>query len=106
MYSRSYLSIYVTALNSMSRYPAPMPYRPNTLFSIVRNTKYAIALKVKASSKPTSPPYAGSPIFLPIGPLSQTCAMPITAPKIPNAKAEMAAMPGGRSEGLAYVDRL
>ena len=40
----------------LRRHPAQIPYLPNTLFSIVRNTTYATALKVNASSKPTSPP--------------------------------------------------
>lgn len=47
-----------------------------------------------------SPPYPGVPIFLPMGPLNQTCAIPITAPMMPKPKATMAARPGGRREGV------
>lgn len=79
-------------------------HRPNCLFSNVLNSPKLTALNAKANSKPTSPPYAGSPILLPMGPMNHTCDMPITAPKTPKQKASTAAMPGGRRPGLFQME--
>ena len=74
-------------------------YRPNCFFSKNLRIKNDKAENTNASSNPISPPNAGNPIFLPIGPMNHTCAMPITAPKTPKQKARTAAPPGGRSLG-------
>ena len=84
--------------------PKQQNHRPNCLFSNVLNSPKLTALNAKANSKPTSPPYAGSPILLPMGPMNHTCDMPITAPKTPKQKASTAAMPGGRRPGLFQME--
>lgn len=80
--------------------PQSTSHRPNCFFSKLLKTAKLTALNAKASSNPTSPPYDGSPIRLPMGPMNHTCDMPMTAPKMPKQNARTAAMPGGRRRGL------